>query len=81
MIVVGVGYPTDEIAEFHRPGREDFLPKPTREDESVLTEGYGKRIVPGDLPDFVSFFHEELFAFVESHYRAKADDRTLYGYS
>lgn len=29
------------------------MPKATREDESVVTEGYGKPIVPGDLPDEV----------------------------
>lgn len=60
MIVVGVGYPTDDMAEIHRLRRRDFLLKQTEEDESVVTEGHGKPIVPGDLPDFISFFHEDL---------------------
>lgn len=80
-IVVGVGYSTDNRTEIRRLRRRDLLPKQTREDESVATEGYGTAIDSGGLPEFMSFFHEELFPFVESQYRAKADERTYFGYS
>jgi len=66
MIVVGIGYPTDDFNEISRLRARDFLP--TRD-----TTGGG--------PDFLSFIREELFPFIDARYRVNADDRTFWGYS
>jgi len=71
MIVVGVSYPEADKPNFGRFRARDFLP--TENNETAVGSGGGGR--------FLSFFREELFPFVDSEYRTKADDRTGFFFS
>jgi uncharacterized protein len=66
MIVVGIGYPTDDFNEISTLRARDFLPT---------------KDATGGGPNFLLFIREELFPFIESQYRVNADDRTFWGYS
>jgi len=66
MIVVGIGYPTDDFSEISKLRERDFLPT---------------KDATGGGPNFLSFIREELFPFVESQYHVNADDKTFWGYS
>ena len=66
MIVVGIGYPTDDFNEVLRLRARDFLPS---------------RDATGGGPSFLSFIREELFPFINARYRVNADDRSFWGYS
>jgi predicted alpha/beta superfamily hydrolase len=81
MIVVGIGYPTDDFADIFRLRARDFLPTKSIEEEKRTKEISNFAIESGGSGDFISFIREELFPFINSRYRTKIDDRTLYGYS
>lgn len=81
MIIVGIGYPTDDYADILRLRSRDFLPTKNTEEEKAATKASGVAIESGGGSNFLSFVREELFPFIDSHYRTKADDRTLWGYS
>lgn len=69
MIVVGIGYPTEDNSEIFRLRSRDFLPTVSGDIES------------GGADDFVSFIQDDLFPFIADHYRTDDSDRTLWGYS
>jgi predicted alpha/beta superfamily hydrolase len=81
MIVVGIGYPTDSVADIFRLRARDFLPTQNEADENVVKEQYQMPIESGGGTNFLAFVRDELFEFIEAQYRTKPDDRTLFGYS
>ncbi len=81
MIIVGIGYPTDSDADIFRLRARDFLPTQNEADESTVREQYQLAIESGGGSKFLSFVRDELFAFIDEHYRTKADDRTVFCYS
>ena len=66
MVVVGIGYPTNDFGEISRLRERDFLPT---------------RDATGGGSNFLAFIREELFPFINAQYRVNADDRTFWGYS
>lgn len=81
MIVVGIGYPTDDFADIFRLRARDFLATENKEDENVVKEEYEMPIESGGGGNFLSFVRDELFTFVDAQYRTDPDDRTLFCYS
>lgn len=81
MIMVGIGYPTDDPAEIFRMRARDFLPTKNEESEKIAKEEYKRAIESGGGPQFLSFIRDELFPFINDQYRTKPDDRALFGWS
>jgi predicted alpha/beta superfamily hydrolase len=81
MIIVGIGYPTDDSAEISRIRARDFLPTQNKEDEKIVKEEYEMSIESGGGHQFLSFIRDELFPFINDQYRTNPDDRALFGYS
>ena len=81
MIVVGIGYPTDNRAEIARLRARDFLPTQNKELEAAFEAEHHVPIESGGGCTFLSFIRDQLFAFIDAEYRTKPDDRTLLCYS
>lgn len=81
MIIVGIGYPTDDPAEIFRLRARDFLPTQNKEDERIVKEEYKMLIESGGGGRFLSFVRDELFPFINDQYRTEPDDRALFAYS
>lgn len=81
MIIVGIGYPTDDLAEIFRIRARDLLPTKNKEDEKFVKEEYKMAIESGGGRQFLSFIRDELSPFINDQYRTKPDDRTLFGWS
>lgn len=81
MIVVGIGYPTDNRADIVRLRARDFLPTQNKEEEEAFKEEHQMPIESGGGSAFLSFMRDELFAFIDAEYRTRPDDRTLLCYS
>lgn len=81
MMVVGIGYPTDDGAEIFRIRARDFLPTKNQEDERIVKEEYKMSIESGGGPQFLSFIRDELFSFINDQFRTKPDDRALFVWS
>ena len=79
VIVVSIGYPggIGSLDSYHRNRTRDYTPSHT------LEGGYGPEFqqYSGGGERFRGFITRELFAYVESHYRADPKDRTLVGHS
>ena len=79
MIVVGIGYMTDLFKEIRELRIRDFFtgnPNIDNKDDKVSTVNESSY-----RSNFMSFLHDELFPFIDSTYRTKPEDRTLWGYS
>ena len=81
MIVVGIGYPTDDDADIARLRIRDFLPTHDKKREEAMNEDRNRVVESGGARRFLSFIREELFDFIDTQYRTKTDDRTLFGFS
>ena len=79
VIVVGIAYPggISDYDAYHRNRTRDYTPTHT------LKGGYGPAIqeLSGGGPTFRKFITDELFAYVESHWRAESGNRTFVGHS
>jgi predicted alpha/beta superfamily hydrolase len=69
VLVVGIAYDTS-YDDFYRKRARDLTPVPTQR----LPDG-------GGATRFVRFLAEELFPFVDGHYRSRPGERALYGHS
>lgn len=69
IIVVGVAYDTS-YEEFYRKRARDLTP--------VRTQDFAQS---GGAAKFARFMREELFPFVDTNYRTRTGDRTVYGHS
>ncbi len=74
MIVVGIAYGGSRRDWFQKRAR-DYTPKPRFDDDRA------KLPLAGHADQFQQFLTAELFPFIEKTYAARADDRTLAGYS
>jgi len=71
IIVVGIAYNgTSTYEEFGKLRERDMLPP-----------GFAHAPADARTPQLIAFLQQELFPFIESHYRAASDDRALYGFS
>jgi len=74
MIIVGIAYGGTQDEWWQKRAR-DYVPKPLR------TPPPAGLPLAGGAERFQQFLATELFPFIEQHYAAKADDRTLVGLS
>ena len=81
MIVVGISYPPEATVDPASLRARDFLPTKNIEEENERSALKKYRIESGGGSNFLLFIREELLPLIESHYRTKADDRTLWCYS
>lgn len=81
LIIVGIGYKTDDYADLLRLRSRDFLPKKNTEGEQEIEEVNKLAIESGGSSNFLSFVRGELFPFINSQYRVEVDNRALWGYS
>jgi len=77
MIVVGIGYPTDDNDEISRLRERDFLPTPQK-NVSDSSQTIPKK---GGSPQFLEFIRDELIEFINNQYRTKPNNRIFFGYS
>lgn len=71
LILVGIGYDTDEPIQLARTRERDFLP----------TSSPKARHITGQAEAFLRFIREELQPFINSNYRTDPGDRTYVGHS
>jgi predicted alpha/beta superfamily hydrolase len=81
VLLVGIGYDTDDYVAQIRLRARDFLPTRNERDEREFKEMSGIEIESGGGEAFLSFLHEELFPFVESQYRIIPGNRAYFGQS
>lgn len=81
MIMVGIGYPTDDNADISCLRARDFLPTHDKKREELITEQSQMTIESGGAHHFLTFIREELFEFINSQYRTNPDNKTLFGFS
>ncbi|MFM2478694.1 alpha/beta hydrolase [Celerinatantimonas sp. MCCC 1A17872] len=81
MILVGIGYPTDDDDDISRLRSRDFLPTHDEKREKLIKEQSQMIIEPGKGRHFLTFIRDELFSFINTQYRTKPDNRTLFGFS
>lgn len=80
VIVVGIGYPTDDHDELQRLRLRDTLTHSPKY-EKLAEEAVNFRFKSGGVDKFTAFVCDELFPFISSRYRTKPEDRTFWGYS
>lgn len=71
LILVGIGYDTDEPIKLARTRERDFLPTPSPK----------ARHLTGQAESFLRFIREELQPFINSNYRTDPDDSAYVGHS
>ena len=88
ILVVGIAYPIDSMADWVVLRTRDLTPTRHEETEkywaSVLAGSTGRNdyeVRTGGASRFLEFITSELIPFIESEYRASAEDRALGGYS
>ena len=80
MIYVGVGYTEDGFDQIMKFRGRDFFPGNSNQDKKVIGDQAYVNNESGDS-NFLSFFHKDLFPFIDSSYRTNPEDRTVWGYS
>ena len=86
VIVVGVGYPVDSITQTLAVRTRDLTPvsHPLLASQGIYKDWIEGTLEPsskatgGGAAEFLEFFHEELFPFIQNKYPA-SDDRTYFG--
>jgi predicted alpha/beta superfamily hydrolase len=87
MIVVGIGYPIRDMADWAAWRTRDLTPtQDTATDNywnTTLEKMSGRKynVRTGGAPRFLEFIIKELIPFIESNYRVSRSDRGLAGYS
>jgi predicted alpha/beta superfamily hydrolase len=88
LVVVGIGYPINDLADWVILRNRDLSPTSDPESDEYwmtrLSQATGRDdivIVSGGAPQFLEFIREELIPFVESRYRVSPTDRALMGHS
>lgn len=77
IIVVGIAYHgINSWDEFGDLRERDLLPQQYRPKRSIMEQKPASR-----QAQYIDFYRQELFPFIEREYRALADDRALYGVS
>ncbi len=82
VILVGIGYPTEDPADIWRRRTRDYNPTVDKDQDNRYLELFGlKSIQAGGANNFLKFIREELKPFVNATYRSKANDSTYVGFS
>ena len=81
MIIVGIGYPTDDNDAINHLRSRDFLATQDQARKKAINENIPWTVESGGGGAFLSFIREELFGFVDKQYRTKREDRTFFGFS
>jgi len=84
LIIVGVGYPVGRMWNAAPPRLVDLTPTSDPEWVEQWSIDYPQFPAPegsGGAPGFLRFLLEELIPLIDSEYRAKPNDRALYGHS
>ena len=79
MIVVGIGYATDDYAEQVRRRFRDY--HPTQYNYPPVQEKFQIETLGGGGEHFLSFIRDELIPFIEDQYRTIPTDRSFFGHS
>ena len=83
MVIVGISFDADDAKCLYYRSRDYF---PTYVSPEKLAEQFGQGLadlIPtsGGASDFLRFFQDELFPFVEREYRVDPSDRGIFGHS
>jgi predicted alpha/beta superfamily hydrolase len=82
LIVVGIGYDTDDARAWGRLRERDLLPTDASARDPTRRQAFTKSGIPrGQAASFLRFIREELKPFVEANYRTDPDDSTYMGNS
>jgi predicted alpha/beta superfamily hydrolase len=82
LIIVGIGYDTDEAKEFLRYRERDLLPTDASATYATRRQPFTRAgIRRGQAGPFLRFIREELQPFVNANYRTNPDDSTYAGTS
>jgi predicted alpha/beta superfamily hydrolase len=82
LIIVGIGYDTDQPKEFLRYRERDLLPTDASATDATRRQPFTRTgIRRGQAGLFLSFVREELQPFINTNYRTKPDDSTFAGVS
>ncbi len=88
IIVVGIAYPIQDIADWAALRKRDTTPtsNPTYDEEwaGFLNQATGRNdivVLSGGADKFLAFIRDELIPFIESNYRVSSTDRALQGTS
>ena len=88
IIVVGIAYPINSIADWAALRKRDTTPtsKPEYDEQwaGYLNKASGRDdivVQSGHADNFLAFMREELIPFIESNYRVSSTDRALHGTS
>ena len=82
LIIVGIGYPTEDPADIWQRRTRDYNPTPDEDQDNRYLELFGlETIQAGGANNFLKFIYEELKPFVNSTYRTMPDDSTYVGFS
>lgn len=79
VIVVGIGYDTDDFVELWRVRERDFLP--TNDPTYLKQRRRGRVTAVGQAARFLHFIRAELKPFIAANYRVQPDDCTYVGNS
>jgi predicted alpha/beta superfamily hydrolase len=81
MIMVGIGYPTDDFVDIFRLRARDFTPTQSPTDEATVQQLFQKPIESGGGGKYLAFIRDELFTFIDAEYLTDPAERTFFGYS
>jgi predicted alpha/beta superfamily hydrolase len=82
VIVVGIGYDTDEARDWGRYRERDFLPTDASAGDASRRQPFTRGGIPrGQAGPFLRFLREELKPYVVAHFRTKPSDSTYMGNS
>jgi predicted alpha/beta superfamily hydrolase len=82
LIIVGIGYPTDVLADWFVHRTRDYTPTDGENLGKQMRQafpGLPEQIPGGGAGAFLSFIRDELMPFVHQSYRADPDDRVFMG--
>jgi hypothetical protein len=82
LIIVGIGYDTDEPREFLRYRERDLLPTDASATDAARRQPFTRGGIPrGQAGPFLRFIREELQPFINANYRTVPDDSAYAGTS
>jgi len=82
LIIVGIGYDTDDAREWGRLRERDLLPTDASATDAARRQEFTKTgIRRGQAGSFLRFIREELKPFINSNYRTNPEDSTYIGNS
>jgi predicted alpha/beta superfamily hydrolase len=82
LVIVGIGYDTDDAREWGRMRERDLLPTDASATDAARRQKFTKRgIRRGQAGPFLRFIRQELKPFIDSNYRTDPEDNTYMGNS